>query len=80
MDEISDYYNNEAFKDVHKLVKIEAELIETEIKNMFFLLKRGFNFAFAAVLNGNEKNGYKINAILVRHQDFISRRLISFVL
>jgi hypothetical protein len=53
--------------------------VDTEIKNLFFLLKRGFNYAFSSVLNGVEKNSYKISNILTKHNEFISRKLVVFV-
>jgi len=47
MEEISDYYNQEAFKESHKLQKIDSGSIEAEVKNFFFLLRRGFNYAYS---------------------------------
>ena len=79
LDEISDYYNEEAFKETQKMVKVESESIDTEIKNMFFLLKRGFNYAFSSSIGSMDKNSYKISNILAKHQELISRRLITFV-
>jgi hypothetical protein len=61
------------------LQRIEREMIVAEVQNFFFLLRRGFSYAFSAVINGNEKNGYKATLILPKHADLISRRLVSFV-
>lgn len=59
--------------------KIESDSIDVEIKNFFFLLRRGFSYAYSPILNGVEKNSYKINVILSKFNEFISRRLITYV-
>jgi hypothetical protein len=39
MDEISEFYNEQVFKESHKIVKFAGENSgEAEIKNFFFLL------------------------------------------
>ncbi len=54
-------------------------MIESEVKNLFFLLKRGLHYAFSDFIGGNEKNSYKISSILSKHSEFISRRLVTYV-
>ena len=53
MDDVSDYYNMEAFKESHPLQRIEKDMIVAEVQNFFFLLRRGFVYAFSPVLSGN---------------------------
>jgi hypothetical protein len=77
MEEIAQYYNEQAFKESHRLQRIETGSIEAEIKNFFFLLRRGFHFAYSESLAG-ERNGHRIGLILAKYGEFISRRLVAY--
>jgi hypothetical protein len=55
MDDICEFYNEQIFKSVHKLTKLNCQMQggevdegEAEIKNMFFLIGQGLNTAFRA--------------------------------
>jgi hypothetical protein len=85
MDEISDFYNEQVFKESHKIVKLAGENSgDSEIKNFFFLLERGFHNAFN-LKPGNEtksfsdKGQYEVYGALGQYGDIISRKLISYV-
>ncbi len=80
MDEISDFYNEQVFKESHQIVKLGNQNSgESEIKNFFFLLERGFCNAFNLKSDeAHEKSHYEIYQTLGQYSDTISRRLINY--
>ena len=61
------------------MTRVEEANIDLEIKNFFFLIKRGFTYAFAPYLGGTEKNHYRLGLVLGQYSEFISRKLIGYV-
>lgn len=91
MNEISEFYNEQIFKPVHKVTKLnyqsgggrdneESQEGESEIKNMFFLIEQGFYSAFSPKdETTGEINTNQINNIMGQYSESVGRKLVTFV-